>query len=543
MVSLFILTLVPALAGAQVFTLDEAVDCTVLGAKQFDQIGWDVVSVGDVNDDGLCEFMCVSLNLDTPVEEEFGCLIVGSEDCKEIIDLADITISYVYRVKGVNRVGSVGDFNGDEICDYAVADVIRHVTNVGSAGEVLILYGSKELPSEIDFRNPNLPTVRIQGQHQGEILGNEIRTAGDVNGDGFSDVMFSGFKERTVNALYEVVFIYGETDVPSLLSTDELGNHGFIVESAFELDGLGNSLEAVGDVNGDGFDDVLLGANASGSNEDYAYLIFGATSFPSVLNVGNLGDYGVRIEASGEDFAKAVCAVGDINKDGLADFAIGEPGRDVRGKVNAGGVHIIFGRESFPAQLNADSLGSYGITILGMEAGQTLGQDLSGEADFDGDGFLDLATRPTNQRSEVYIIFGDERFERYGVYNLDALRWVSIQKPTAFPQTAFPEAIEFLGDINGDGYPDLAIGDEFGDAYAGTPEVRYSSGLIHIIYGGKFLQTPTQTETPFSSTSTVTPTVTFTPTPPQSGGFSGWILSGDGKVVNQDSEGESQKSE
>jgi hypothetical protein len=147
--------LLPGLASAQVFTLDEAVDCVVLGAKQFDEIGREVVSVGDVIGDGLCDLMSYSLNTDTPLEEEYGYLISGTTDYPSVIDLADMNSPNVHRIKGVDRVGSVGDFDNDGIRDYAVADIIRYVTNVGVAGEALILNGSILLPREI-IRDPDV---------------------------------------------------------------------------------------------------------------------------------------------------------------------------------------------------------------------------------------------------------------------------------------------------------------------------------------------------------------------------------------------------
>lgn len=520
--------------GESVYNIAEVSNSVILGARQQDTIGWNVTVAGDVNGDGLMDFLTSTLNTDDGVDLQYAYLILGSTQDSERVDLAS-NLTRVIRVPGANRTGSTGDFNGDGIDDMALADVIYSIPGIAFVGRVFIGFGERDLSGEIPLATPTLTGVTVIGHRSSESIGQDIGRAGDINADGFEDVMIHGFRNWS-NNLDEVVFIYGGTDVPSLLSTGDLGEHGFIIESAVEKDRLGESLASVGDVNGDGLDDVLLGANAWGSNDDYAYLIFGATSFPPILNAGNLGGHGVRMMASGEDFAKTVCALGDINGDGLADFAVGEPGRDVGGKVNAGGVHLVFGRKTFPELLDGDRLGSYGITIVGTEAGQTLGQDLSGAADFDGDGFFDVATCPTNQRSEVYIIFGDERFQRPGVYSLDDLRWAIIRKPTAFPQTEFPETIEFLGDINGDGFPDLAIGDEFGDAYEDTPAMRFNSGLIHILFGGPDAfstptETPTITPTPQDTpTPTGTPTETATPTHQETGEFSGWILRGNGNV-------------
>jgi len=98
--------------------------------------------------------------------------------------------------------------------------------------------------------------------------------------------------------------------------------------------------------------------------------------------------------------------------------------------------------------------------------------------------------------------------------------------------STFPRSITYIGDINGDGYDDLAVADWFYSYSSGT-DYRSSAGVVNIFYGGQFFETPTATPTPEETESptptvTVTPTPSFTPRDPEF--FSGWILSGEGRV-------------
>jgi len=493
------------------FILQDVRDAIVYGQLAGDHIGLSLDTVGDVNGDGYEEFVTVTRGR-SPLPYS-GYLFYGGPSFPEILDLAAIPARAVIEVVTASRMGSVGDFNGDGYCDFAIATVGYDLPPVYDVGRAMIVYGTAELPGEINLPEPGLPGVIIEGHRSGEWVGNDMRAIGDVNGDGFDDFGFQGWRVRG-NNIAEVVFIYGGTDVPDYLSTDDLGEHGSMIISAFPADQLGDSFAPAGDVNGDGFDDVIIGANAfEPGDPDRAYLVFGGTDLPPLIKADELGKRGIVFTGSGEDFGKAVTGVGDANRDGLADFAIGAPGKDANGLTNSGAIHLIFGASEFPTSLNVDQLGNRGILITGTEEWMTLGQDFSGPGYWKDAIYPVNMTRPRNSRNEVFLLFGGTGYASAGTFPIEDMEPVVIYNPLG--TNNYPNVMRF-GDINGDGYDDLIIGEEFGSILKeGGGYERFNCGMVHIIYGSpeKFgLPTPT-------------------PTPTGVGDFSGWMLLGTGEVV------------
>ena len=517
--------------------LEEVRDVLVIGAQKQDLIGTVVEGVGDVNKDGFDEFVFFTRGRSNDLPYS-GYLIFGASDLPQTIDLADLPIPNVIEFIEASRMGSVGDLNGDGYSDFAAADVGFDLPPVWDVGKAIIFYGTEEFPSSINILTDSLPGMVVEGYRSGEWVGNDIRGIGDVNGDGFDDFGFQGWRVRG-NNIAEVAFIYGGTDVPSSLSTEDLGSHGNIIISAFPLDRLGDSFAPAGDVNGDGFDDVIIGAYASGERPSRAYLIYGRTDFPALLNSEELGDYGVRFEASGYlAFAFEVSSAGDVNGDGLDDLLLVNPGESPNGLFEAGEVYLVFGSKNLPGIIDVNNIGTLGMTIQGTEADMNFAQRLSGPGNWDGDEFPDNAMAPSNWRNEILLFRGGSSYSQPRKVSVDALNHTTIWNPIGTQN--YPNSIRFA-DLNGDGLDDMIIGEEFGCIL--KPEggyERFNCGLVHIIYGGKFLPTVTSTPTitptetvPIEPTPTLTPSLTPTPTFQETGKFSGWILSGDGKVRRQ----------
>ncbi len=302
-----------------------------------------------------------------------------------------------------------GDFNGDSVPDIVVGAPGEN----GSAGSIYIIpvrsvFGrrvatidladfNKEIPIEEnpDFEVPILG-VKLSGTIAGEKLGQIVKPAGDFNGDGLADVMFatpqadgSGRAEAG-----RVILMFGQPDVMGDFTVDEVDSHkgtqlpGLIFEGQAPYDHLGTRIVSVGDVNGDGLDDILVAApdaDAPGKNDcGKIYLIYGkkniiktdpATGFKYVdydgdgqpdefWNVQAIGRLvlnntpdgtklpgAVFVGESASDHLQAVSPAGDVNGDGVGDFIIGAPQADVDygdhfpQDNNAGKAYLIYGRK------------------------------------------------------------------------------------------------------------------------------------------------------------------------------------------------------
>jgi len=464
--------------GQPVLMLDDVADVTIYGPYEEDRMGWSMEPLGDVNSDGYGDL--ITLTQGWSVIGWAGFLVEGGNTLPAAIDLLGASTERSVFLPDTNRIGSVGDINGDGFDDYAVADVGYDLEEVFDVGQAFIGFGTQADSPEIDWSEIDRPGIKVIGHQSREWLGNRIRRAGDFNGDGFGDVLIQGWQNRSRN-IREMIVLFGGGDLPQELSTEDLGGHGVILTSAFSLDKLGESLAPVGDVNGDGLDDVLIGADANPPGEDRAYLVYGSKDFPPLLNIGQLGARGVILTGSGEQFAVDVSGVGDINRDGYADFMVAAPGRDSRGLRNSGAVHIIFGATDLPPRLDTESLGERGITIEGSREDMILGFALSGGANLNGDVYPDFLVRPTTFDDDVYVFPGGPQYAQPGRISVDALDFVVIHNPKG--GLNYPNVMRF-GDINGDGYDDILLGHEFASLPLPGGGRRDACGAVYVVFGG-----------------------------------------------------------
>lgn len=222
--------------------------------------GLDVARAGDMNSDGRADFV-----VGAPFSA--AAYVVFGQSTPTPVDLAMFEANaqgplgfridtFGPEASDLFSVGFAGDFDGDGIPDVIVGVIPR---GHGSKGSAYVVLGKSD-PLPVDTRAPSDEVVRIQGALRGDVAGFSVAGGGDVNGDGFADVIVGAPTHYSCcRGSAAVVFgAAGGADV----SMGDLGNRGFRIGASQDRDMLGYSVASIGDVDGDGLDDVALGAPA-----------------------------------------------------------------------------------------------------------------------------------------------------------------------------------------------------------------------------------------------------------------------------------------
>ena len=378
----------------------------------------------------------------------------------------------------MKSVSSVGDINGDGFDDFAV----------GANGAAYVIYGSSSpfLPDLSSISNLPSRGFRLTDA-PGANLGASVSGLGDINGDGYADLIVGANNYNVSNSEGIARVIYGGA------------NMGSTPTSAFTLLGgyygaLGQSVSGIGDFNGDGINDMIAGAPGADSSAGAAYIVYGSSNLTSTIQVGNssypmeasTGFYLSGAAASAEKAGYSVSGAGDVNGDGLADVVVGAYNA-LSGK---GAAYVIFGTTTSTSGALADRVTAGGGFRIDGGTGQGLGYQVSSAGDVNGDGLGDVivSTNSTNADfSAAYVVFGKASTTSVTVSNLNASQGFSILGGSA---ASYIRGVSSAGDMNGDGLSDLIVGAKNGDTYvvygksSGT-SVNLSSATIATSTGFK----------------------------------------------------------
>ena len=416
------------------------------------------------------------------------------------INLSSLNGSDGFRFEGLQDFGyagmsvsNAGDINGDGIDDLIIG-ASGESPGVGGAGSSYVIFGRSTAftpilaPSSIDGSNG----FRIDGIAIGDVSGISVSAAGDVNADGIDDLIVGAARaDPNGSGSGSAYIVFGQTTAfASTLSLSTLnGSNGFRLDGEAGNDSAGRSVSGTGDVNGDGIDDLIIGAllaDGGASNAGSSYVVFGqSTPFGATLALSILnGSNGFRLdgEATEDRSGVSVSGAGDINGDGLADLVIGARYADPNGS-SSGSSYVVFGQSTaFTPILALSGLnGANGFRLDGVGAGDSLGVSVSAAGDINGDGVDDviIAARfagPT-AAGNSYVIFGQTAAfaSTLVLSTLDGTSGFRLDGAAVGDSAG--SAVSAAGDINGDGVDDLIVGAN--RAGANGPD----SGSSFVIFG------------------------------------------------------------
>ena len=420
-----------------------------------------------------------------------------------IINLSTLDGTNGFRLDGVAagdnssyQVSSAGDINGDGYDDLIIG--AHYADNNGSnSGSSYVVFGtgnafaSKVNLSTLDGTNG----FRLDGVAAEDFSGTTVSSAGDINGDGYDELIIGAYgadPNGDFSGSSYVVFGSGNAFASTVNLSTLNGTTGFRLDGEAVLDESGYSVSSAGDVNGDGYDDLIIGANhadPNGSASGSSYVVFGkASAFASTVNLSTLdGTNGFRLdgEAASDISGYPVSSAGDINGDGYDDLIIGSPYADINGSYS-GSSYVVFGSGSdFAATVNLSTLdGTTGFRLDGEAAGDTSGKSVSSAGDINGDGYDDLiigafgADINGTDSGLSYVVFGSGNAfaPTVNLSTLDGTNGFRLDGVAASDVSGF--SVSSAGDINGDGYDDLIIGALDADINGSN------SGSSYVVYGG-----------------------------------------------------------
>jgi hypothetical protein len=488
--------------------LDGSNGFAINGIAEGDQLGWSVSSAGDVNGDGIDDLIIgaryAEPNGITNAGQSY--VVFGSNSGFGAgLDLSTLNGSNGFALNGIaafdksgSSVSSAGDVNGDGIDDLITTARSASPNGIANAGQSYVVFGSNS-----GFgAGLNLSTLNgsngfaINGIAVGDLSGSSVSSAGDVNGDGFDDLIIgtTGSSPNGIRGAGQSYVVFGSnSDFGAGLNLEDLnGSNGFAINGIAARDYSGYSVSSAGDVNGDGFDDLIIGAPFADGNGIYtagqSYVVFGSNSgFGAGLDLSTLnGSNGFAINGIAADdwSGTSVSSAGDVNGDGFDDLIIGAVRADPNG-INAGQSYVVFGSNSgLGAGLNLEELnGSNGFAINGIAADDLSGLSVSSAGDVNGDGFDDLiigsGASPNGFRSgQSYVVFGSNSgfSASLNLSTLNGSNGFAINGIAARDYSG--RSVSSAGDVNGDGFDDLIIG-----ARGASPNGITNAGQSYVLFG------------------------------------------------------------
>jgi Ca2+-binding RTX toxin-like protein len=475
----------------------------ILGSGIDETAGWSV-GMGDFNGDGFADVIvgAPGVPLNSWEASDYGAYVIFGRGADDIPVAPSVATGNNFDLTGVFRlaggavfpsqgaltgyaVSYAGDFNGDGVGDLMVS---APYYGASQQGATYIAFG--KVGSAAAAPAP----IRIDGAAQYDMSGRSVASLGDVNGDGFDDVLISASAADASGRLDAGVsyVVYGSASGANINLANFNASQGFRIIGGSQGDLAGYSVSAAGDVNGDGRTDLIIGAiNTNGYLTGSAYLVYGTDSGADIDLANLTPSQGVRFDGEFESQTGfSVAAAGDVNGDGLADIIIGAPSPLSFPGQGGGSAFVVFGTVGGLANTDLANLApGEGFRINGAAVGDKAGYAVSSAGDFNGDGFGDLIIGApgadpggNTDAGSAYVIFGKASgFGDIDLANLSAADGFRIDGPSGIQGNLGFElpaelgtSVAGAGDINGDGYSDIVVG---------APGFSLSEGAAYVIYG------------------------------------------------------------
>jgi hypothetical protein len=444
-----------------------------VGENADDYSGWSVSSAGDVDGDGLDDLLIGASGNDgggTAAGKTY--LFLGASiTAGGPFDLSAADASFVGETS-IDQCGwsvsSAGDVDGDGLSDLLIGAPYNDEGGIYAGKTYLFLGSSIAAGGPFDLSAADASFV---GENSHDHSGISVSSAGDVDGDGLGDLLIGAFRNADGGWAAGKTYLFLGSSIAAGGPFDlSAADASFVGENADDHSGF--SVSSAGDVDGDGLDDLLIGAYGyydDGLNAGKTYLFLGSSitaGGPFDLSAADASFVG---ESSHDQSGISVSSAGDVDGDGLGDLLIGAWGNDDGGS-SAGKTYLFLGA-SITAGGSFD-LSAADASFVGENLGDNSGRSVSSAGDVDGDGLSDLLIgAPFNDDAgtnagKTYLFLGSS-IAAGGSFDLSAAD-ASFVGGSSHDRSGI--SVSSAGDVDGDGLSDLLIGayhNDDGGSWAG----------------------------------------------------------------------------